>query len=156
VLGYFWRRTHRAELAADLAGEVFAAALESASRFNPKLGTARVWLFGIARHELADALDRARVEDAARRRLGIPPLVRDPRRGGVLGSYYLDDAVPAETGRRTLAGDDRWSGPGYTYDVKMASAILHGWLTGSRARTFVLASGARFVLAGCGLVQPCT
>jgi RNA polymerase sigma-70 factor (ECF subfamily) len=73
VLAFFWRATRRADLAADLAGEVFAAALASAMRFDPALGSARAWLFGIARHELADTWERGRVEDRARRRLGIEP-----------------------------------------------------------------------------------
>ena len=38
-------------------------------------GNARAWLFGIARHELADLWDRGRVENRARARLGIEPLV---------------------------------------------------------------------------------
>jgi DNA-directed RNA polymerase specialized sigma24 family protein len=53
VLGFFYRATRRADVAADLTAEVFAAALSSASSFNPRLGNARGWLFGIARHELA-------------------------------------------------------------------------------------------------------
>ena len=74
VLAFFYRATRRADVAADLTGEVFAAALESVSAFNPQLGGARAWLFGIARHELADAWERGRVEDRARRRLGLEPL----------------------------------------------------------------------------------
>jgi RNA polymerase sigma-70 factor (ECF subfamily) len=74
VLGFFWRATRRADLAADLTAEVFAAPLSSAAGFRPELGTARAWLFGIARHELADAWQRGRVEDRARRRLGLEPL----------------------------------------------------------------------------------
>jgi RNA polymerase sigma-70 factor (ECF subfamily) len=74
VLGFFYRATHRADIAADLTAEVFAAALASASSFNPELGSARAWLFGIARHELADVWERGRVEDRARRRLGLEPL----------------------------------------------------------------------------------
>jgi len=75
VLAFFWRRTRRADLAADLAGEVFAKALESAVHFDPERGSARAWLFGIARHELADAWERGSVENRARERLGIGPLV---------------------------------------------------------------------------------
>jgi RNA polymerase sigma factor (sigma-70 family) len=75
LLGFFWRATRRADVAADLAAETFAAALESAGRFRPELGSARAWLFGIARHELADAWAGERVEDRARRRLGLEPLV---------------------------------------------------------------------------------
>jgi RNA polymerase sigma-70 factor (ECF subfamily) len=75
VLGFFYRAVRRADIAADLTAEVFAAALESVDRFNPQLGSARGWLFGIARHELADVWQRGKVEDRARKRLGLEPLV---------------------------------------------------------------------------------
>jgi RNA polymerase sigma factor (sigma-70 family) len=75
VLAYFYRATGRAELAADLTAEVFAAALESACRFDATRGSAGGWLFGIARHELADLWARGHVEDRARRRLGLEPLM---------------------------------------------------------------------------------
>ena len=73
LLGFFWRATHRADIAADLTAEVFAAALESATSFRPRSGSARGWLFGIARHELADTWERGRVEDRARRRMQVAP-----------------------------------------------------------------------------------
>jgi DNA-directed RNA polymerase specialized sigma24 family protein len=75
MLAFFYRATRRAEIAADLTAEVFAAALESAGRFDAQLGTARAWLFGIARHELADTWARGRVEDRARRALELEALV---------------------------------------------------------------------------------
>ncbi len=75
VLAFFVRATGRAELAADLAAEVFAQALASLGGYRPELGSARAWLFGIARHELSDAWRRGQVEDRARRRLGMAPLV---------------------------------------------------------------------------------
>jgi RNA polymerase sigma factor (sigma-70 family) len=74
VLAFFMRATQRAELAADLTAEVFAAALSSIHLFRGELGSARAWLFGIARHELADTWQRGRVEDRARRRLGLEPM----------------------------------------------------------------------------------
>jgi RNA polymerase sigma factor (sigma-70 family) len=74
VLRFFYRATRRADIAADLTAEAFAAALASVGTFKPELGSARAWLFGIARHELADAWERGRVEDRARRRLGLEPL----------------------------------------------------------------------------------
>jgi RNA polymerase sigma factor (sigma-70 family) len=73
ILGFFWRATRRADLAADLTAEVFAAALESAAAFRAHSGSARGWLFGIARHELADTWERGRVEDRARRRMQVAP-----------------------------------------------------------------------------------
>jgi len=74
VLAFFLRATRRADVAADLAAEVFAAALSSVGLFRAELGSARGWLFGIARHELADTWRRGAVEDRARRRLGLEPM----------------------------------------------------------------------------------
>jgi RNA polymerase sigma factor (sigma-70 family) len=79
VLAFAYRATGRADIAADLSAEVFAAALESAGGFDPQRGSARAWLLGIARHELADMWSRGRVEDRARRRLGLEPIaLTDP------------------------------------------------------------------------------
>jgi len=77
MLGYFVRNTGRADLAADLTAEVFAAALSSTPSYRPAKGSARGWLFGIARHQLADLWERGRVEDRARRSLGMEPLALD-------------------------------------------------------------------------------
>jgi RNA polymerase sigma factor (sigma-70 family) len=74
LLGYFYRRTGDAELAADLTAETFAAALDGAHRFRPERGPAVAWLYGIARRLLGHALRRGVVEDRARRRLGMSPL----------------------------------------------------------------------------------
>ncbi len=76
-------------------------------------------------------------------------LVRDPQPGGVLSSYYLGDAVPGETGRRTYSGDYRWSEPGYPAREDAAWRLLHGQLSGRAARAFVDATGVRFVLTDC-------
>jgi RNA polymerase sigma factor (sigma-70 family) len=74
LLAFFLRATRRADIAADLTAEVFAAALSSAGLFRAELGSARGWIFGIARHELADMWQRGRVEDRARRRVGLEPI----------------------------------------------------------------------------------
>jgi len=75
VLGYFYRATGRSDVAVDLTAETFAQALESARSYRPDLGSARAWLFGIAHHELANAFEHRRVQDAARRRLKLEALV---------------------------------------------------------------------------------
>jgi DNA-directed RNA polymerase specialized sigma24 family protein len=75
VLGFFGAVTRRPELAADLTAETFAAALEGAAQFDSTRGSARMWLFGIARNLLAGSARRGRVESAARRRIGLDPLV---------------------------------------------------------------------------------
>jgi hypothetical protein len=76
-------------------------------------------------------------------------LARDREAGGVLTNYYLGDAVPGFTGRRTYVGDCLWSEPNC-----WGRAVNTGWLFGgsatpSAARSFVLGTGARFVLADC-------
>lgn len=73
LLGYLLARTRRPELAADLCAETFASALESARDYDEGRGPARAWLFAIAGNRLIDSVRRGRVEDGARRRLGIAP-----------------------------------------------------------------------------------
>jgi len=77
ILAFFIRATGRADLAADLTAEVFAAALGSLVAYRPELGTPKGWLFGIARHQLGSLWERGAVEDRARRRLGMEPLILD-------------------------------------------------------------------------------
>lgn len=80
-------------------------AIASAGSFQPELGSARGWLFGIARHELAQSWRRGRVDARARRRLGIEPLVlsdenleRIDRLGeaGAVDSLTLLETLPAD------------------------------------------------------------
>jgi len=71
LAGYFVARTRDAETAADLTAEAFAAALRGARRFRPSGPTAAGWLFTIAHNTLVSSVKRGRVEDRARRRLGI-------------------------------------------------------------------------------------
>jgi RNA polymerase sigma-70 factor (ECF subfamily) len=77
VVAYFRRRTTSAELAVDLTAETFVAALASAKRFRPGETPAVAWLLGIARHKLLRSIERGRVEDRARRRLGAARLEFD-------------------------------------------------------------------------------
>lgn len=95
MLAFLVRSTGRADLAADLCAEVFAQALSSACRFRPELGTARNWLYGIARHELADTFHRGRVADRVRRRLEIEALVLDDSTLKEIEALAGEDAVPA-------------------------------------------------------------
>jgi RNA polymerase sigma factor (sigma-70 family) len=77
MLAFFMRATGRPELAADLAAETFARALESVRSYDAQRGTAEQWLFGIARNVLATSYRQGAVETAARRRLSLPTLVID-------------------------------------------------------------------------------
>jgi RNA polymerase sigma factor (sigma-70 family) len=75
---FFWfrRQTNNVEDAMDLTAETFAQALRATPRFRrsraDKDGSARGWLFGIARNLLLVYLRDRRTADWARRRLGIP------------------------------------------------------------------------------------
>jgi RNA polymerase sigma factor (sigma-70 family) len=77
VLAFFRVRTGDPELAADLMAETFAAALLAAPRFKRRREPAAAWLFTIGRRKLIDSWRRGRVEDAARRKLGLEPMELD-------------------------------------------------------------------------------
>ena len=80
IAGYFMRRTRDAELTADLTAEVFAAAFAAAERYRPDAKTAAPWLFTIAQNTLVSSVRRGRVEEAARRELGVRAAVELRRR----------------------------------------------------------------------------
>ena len=75
IVGYFMRRTRDAELAADLTAEVFAAVLVAAPRYRPMSESAAGWLFTIAANTLKMSVRRGRVEETARRQLGLQRVV---------------------------------------------------------------------------------
>lgn len=74
VLAVLRTRTGSSELAADLAGESFAAALLACRRFRPGGPPATAWLLAIAENKLRESARRRRVDSRARQRLGIPIL----------------------------------------------------------------------------------
>jgi RNA polymerase sigma factor (sigma-70 family) len=77
VLRWLLRETGDREIAADLAAEVFAAALIAGRRYRAERGSVAAWLLGIARNKLRESRRRHRVEESARRRLGLEPIVLD-------------------------------------------------------------------------------
>ena len=93
VLVYLLRRTGDPELAADLAAETFAAALEGAGRFRPGDPPAAAWLLGIARNVLAMSRRRGSVDDAARRRLGMEPIAFEDEALAAIGRLTPDDVA---------------------------------------------------------------
>ena len=110
VLGFFRRRTPTAELAADLAGETFAAALEGLRRGTGPRESFGAWLFGIARNKLADSRRRGVVEDEVRRRLAMEPLIlsdADLERIDEIGAgtrvEALVDGLPVEQRQAVIA-----------------------------------------------------
>ena len=75
VLGYFARRVGEPEVAADLMAETFARALVHYQTDPPREPAA--WLFSIARNLLIDSARHGQVEESARRKLHLDPLVLD-------------------------------------------------------------------------------
>ena len=71
VLGYFARRTHDPEIAADLTAETFASALSARHRYRPDRAPAGAWLFAIAARRLADFHRRGRSEARAQKALAM-------------------------------------------------------------------------------------
>jgi RNA polymerase sigma factor (sigma-70 family) len=74
VLRWSLRQTGNREVAADLTSEVFAAALIASPRYRPEHGSVGAWLLGIAKNKLRESQRRKRVENSARRRLGLEPI----------------------------------------------------------------------------------
>jgi RNA polymerase sigma-70 factor (ECF subfamily) len=91
LLGFFVRATGQPDLAADLAAETFASALESIGSFDPTKGRADQWLFGIARNVLGKSYRRGRVDASARQRLAMPTLVLDGEILDAIGRLTTDD-----------------------------------------------------------------
>ena len=71
---YAWFRSRLPETAAsELTAELFAQVALSLKRFRDEAGgSAAPWLFGIAKNLLRRYYERGRIDDAARRRLGMP------------------------------------------------------------------------------------
>jgi RNA polymerase sigma-70 factor (ECF subfamily) len=76
VLGALRQRAGGIEIALDVAAEVFAAALQRRSSFVDRgPGSAKAWLYAIARNKLIDLYRSGGAEDRARQQLGMRPLV---------------------------------------------------------------------------------
>jgi RNA polymerase sigma-70 factor (ECF subfamily) len=72
ILAFLVRRTWDPEVAVDILAETFAVALEARHRFRGRdRDAAGAWLYGIARHELADHFRRDGAQRRALARLGI-------------------------------------------------------------------------------------
>lgn len=74
VLSFLLGQTKEPETAADLTAEVFASAMIAAPRYVATRQSAAPWLLGIAKNVLGTSRRRGRVDDRARRKLGLQPL----------------------------------------------------------------------------------
>jgi len=98
MLRYFLHCTFNPEAAADLTAETFAEAFASRRRFDAGGSGAVPWLYTIAFRQLTRFLRRGRVEDRARRRIGLP------RRALSEGEYErIEELVDFENVGRAVA-----------------------------------------------------
>ena len=97
VFGYLLYLTRDRTLADDLSGATFEKALRQWPRFDPRRGTARTWLLGIAR---TTALDWFRAESRRQRReqAAAPPEAQEPELLGGL-SPALQSALASLSAR---------------------------------------------------------
>jgi RNA polymerase sigma factor (sigma-70 family) len=96
VTAYFARRSADPQTVADLTADTFVQAITSFATFDPRKGTPRAWVFGIARriyaaHCQAHSQQRSRVERLAGRRELAPDEVGE-----------LIDRIDAERSGRAL------------------------------------------------------
>lgn len=122
VTAFFARRCSEPQLVADLTSEVFLQALASLASYDPDRGSARGWLFGIARRVWAQHCERA-----ARGREAITALAAHRQ----LGDEEIEDIAARidaqRTARELLAGREGLS------DVERAAVELVD-LTGLQPR----------------------
>jgi RNA polymerase sigma-70 factor (ECF subfamily) len=72
IHGYHLARTRTDEAAHDLTAETFARAWEHRKRFRDQAGgSARPWLYGIARNVLLESVRQGRIERSTCERLGV-------------------------------------------------------------------------------------
>jgi RNA polymerase sigma factor (sigma-70 family) len=77
VTTFLRRRCGSTEVAFDLVAESFASTVAGLGTYRREKGSARGWVFAIAANELRQAQRRGVVEDRARRRLALEPIVLD-------------------------------------------------------------------------------
>jgi RNA polymerase sigma factor (sigma-70 family) len=78
LMGYFARRCREPQTVADLTSETFVRAAEGFAGFDPRRGSDRAWLFGIAAHVFARHCEQsAGGRDAIARLGGRRPLDED-------------------------------------------------------------------------------
>lgn len=78
LMGYFARRCRDPQTVADLTSETFVRAVEGFARFDPRRGSDRAWLFGIAARVFAHHCERSAGDrDVVSRLGGRRPLDED-------------------------------------------------------------------------------
>jgi RNA polymerase sigma factor (sigma-70 family) len=98
VMGYFARRSRDPQVVADLTADTFVAVIASFRAFDPRKGTARAWMFGIARRIYASYCEaHNQQQDKLQRLAGRRDLDQDE-------VEELLDRIDAERAGRAVAG----------------------------------------------------
>lgn len=78
VMAYFARRSRDPQVVADLTADTFVAVITSFGGFDPRKGTARAWIFGIARRVYASYCEtHSQQQDKLQRLAGRRDLDQD-------------------------------------------------------------------------------
>jgi RNA polymerase sigma-70 factor (ECF subfamily) len=89
VYSFLYRLTRREDLAEDLTQEAFLAFVRAPERFDPARGTAKIYLFSIARNlalkQYRDQRGEEQLDDA-----GMQPLAEDPQQSLEVESAVAD------------------------------------------------------------------
>lgn len=98
ITSYFARRTSDPQVAADLTADTFVAAIRSFDTFDPRRGSTRAWIFGVAKNCFARHCATHHRETEGIRRLGRRRELNTDETAELL------DRIDAEApGRRVLA-----------------------------------------------------
>lgn len=95
VTAYVAGRARQPDVRFDIVAETFARALENRGQYDTARGPAIAWLLGIARHLIADAVRRGRVEATSRTRLGMEPVELDDEQLGAIAQNSGEDLQAA-------------------------------------------------------------
>ncbi|HET7416819.1 MAG TPA: RNA polymerase sigma factor [Solirubrobacterales bacterium] len=96
IQGFIARRVGDRERAADLTAEIFLAAIGAAHRYQPRRGSPKAWLYGIAQNVIAIDRRRAGREQAREERFGASALLDEN------DAAAIDARIDAATERRDL------------------------------------------------------
>src|ERR1700733_14097709 len=77
LMGYFARRCRDPQAVADLTSEAFVRAVDGFANFDPRRGSDRAWLFGIAARVFARHCEQLAGGPAASGRLGAHRALHD-------------------------------------------------------------------------------
>jgi RNA polymerase sigma factor (sigma-70 family) len=108
LLAAMRHRLGNAELALDVTAEIFAKALESCDSFSSRgEGSAKAWLYAIARNQLIDLHRSGRSEDRVRKALAMQPLVVTDEQFDQLEQRLAAESAGALQALAELSGDER-------------------------------------------------